>query len=130
MYNLKTAKKDNIKSTGNASGTGIAPSNFYIKPGISSYDEEVKAMKKGIIVTALAGTHAGANPISGDFSLQTSGFLVEDGKIVKPVALITSAGNYLELLSNVTAVCDDLEFGFSYIGSPSLKVKSLQISGK
>ncbi len=130
MHNLKTAKKDNIKSTGNGFiGRGISPTNFYIKPGEYKHDDAVKSMKKGIIITDLAGTHAGANPISGDFSLQASGFLVENGEVIRPVALITVAGNYLDLLKDVTQVCDDLKFNFGYVGSPSLLVKSLMISG-
>ena len=130
MHNLKTAKKDNIKSTGNGFiGRGIAPTNFYIKPGEFKYDDAVKSMNKGIVITDLAGTHAGADPISGDFSLQASGFLVENGEIVRPVALITVAGNYLDLLKDVTQVCDDLKFNFGYIGSPSLLIKSLMVSG-
>ncbi len=130
LHNLKTAKKDGVKSTGNASGNGVGPSNFYIKPGELSYDDAVASMKKGLIITSLDGTHAGANAISGAFSLQASGYLVEDGKIVRPVALITVAGNYLDLLKDVEAVCDDLEFNYAYIGSPSLKIKKLVVAGK
>ena len=129
LHNLKTAKKDNIKSTGNGFLKGITPTNLYIKPGDMNYDEAVKSMKKGLIITDVLGLHAGANPISGDFSLQATGFLVEDGKIVRPVALITIAGNYLQLLKDVTGVCDDLKFNYMQIGSPALKVKSLIVSG-
>ena len=130
MHNLKTAKKDDVKSTGNSFiGRGIAPTNLYIKPGNFKYEDAIKIMKKGIVITDLAGTHAGANPISGDFSLQASGFLVENGEIIRPVALITVAGNYLDLLKDVTQVCDDLKFNFSYVGSPSLLIKSLMVSG-
>jgi PmbA protein len=130
MHDLKTAKKDDVKSTGNGFiGRGIAPTNFYIKPGEFKYEDAVKSMEKGIIITDLAGTHSGANPISGDFSLQASGFLVENGKKGRPVALITVAGNYLDLLKDVTQVCDDLKFNFGYIGSPSLLIKSLMVSG-
>ncbi len=130
LHNLKTAKKDKTKSTGNGGLTGIKASNFYVLPGDLDYDKAVKDMKKGLIITDLAGTHAGCNPISGDFSLQASGFLVEDGKIVRPVALITVAGNYLKALQDVTGICDDLKFNFGYIGSPSIKIKSLMVSGK
>jgi len=130
LHNLKTAKKDGIKSTGNGKNSGVSPSNFYILPGETKYDDAVKSMKKGIVITDLAGTHSGANAISGDFSLQASGFLVEDGKIVRPVALITVAGNYLSMLKDVEAVCDDVKFNFSFIGSPSLKIKSLVVAGK
>lgn len=130
LHNLKTAKKDGVKSTGNATGTGVSPSNFYIKPGEAKYDDAVKSMKKGIIITDLAGTHSGANAISGEFSLQASGHLVENGEIVRPVALITVAGNYLTLLNDVEMVCDDLHFNYMFIGSPSLKIKSLIVAGK
>ena len=130
MHNLKTAKKDNTKSTGNGFNAGITPTNFYYQEGTTSYDDAVKSMKKGLIITDLQGTHAGCNPISGDFSLQASGFLVENGEIVRPVALITVAGNYLTMLQNVTHVCDDLYFNFAFIGSPSMKIKSLKVSGK
>ncbi|MCF7926536.1 MAG: TldD/PmbA family protein [Candidatus Izimaplasma sp.] len=129
LHNLKTAKKANTKSTGNGALDGIKPSNFYFKSGSLEFDDAVKSMTKGLIITDLAGTHAGCNPVSGDFSLQASGFLVEDGKIIKPVSLITIAGNYLDLLKNVTGVCNDLRFNFGFIGSPSLKIKSLQVSG-
>lgn len=130
MHNLKTAKKGNTKSTGNARGAGVAPTNFYIVPGELNYDDAVKSMKKGLIITDLAGTHSGANAISGDFSLQASGFLVENGEIVQPVALITVAGNYLDLLSDVTGVCSDIEFNFGMIGSPSIQIKKLVVAGK
>lgn len=129
LHNLKTAKKANTTSTGNGFGR-IAPTNFYVKPGALPFDDAVKSMKKGLVITSLQGTHSGANPISGDFSLQASGFLVKDGVIERPVALITVAGNYLDLLHDVEAVCDDLKFGFSFIGSPSLKIKKLIVSGK
>ena len=129
LHNLKTAKKDNIKSTGNGFLKGIVPTNFYVKPGNLDYDEAVKSMKKGLIITDLTGTHAGANSISGDFSLQSSGFLVENGEIIRPVALITVAGNYLTMLKDVVGVGNDLKFNFGYIGSPALKIKSLVVSG-
>lgn len=129
LHNLKTAKKANTESTGNGFRGGVSPTNFYIQPGEAKYDNLVKDMKKGLIITDLQGTHSGTNPISADFSLQANGYYVEDGKIVKPVALITVAGNYLSLLQDVDAVCDDLKMGFSFIGSPTLKIKSLMVSG-
>ncbi len=129
MHNLKTAKKADTSSTGNGFKGGISPTNFYIEAGKTSYDEAVQSLDKGLVITDLQGTHAGCNPISGDFSLQASGYLVEKGKIVQPVALITVAGNYLSLLKDVTAICDDLKMNFGFIGSPSLKIKSLVVSG-
>ena len=130
MHNLKTAKKDGVSSTGNGFGGNVSTTNFYIQPGSSEYDSMVKSMKKGLIIDDLQGTHAGTNAISGDFSLQANGYLVEDGKIVKPVALITVAGNFLELLQDVEAIGNDLKFNFAYVGAPSLKLKKLAVSGE
>ncbi len=130
MHNLKTAKKDDTVSTGNGFSGSVSTTNMYIQPGKSSYEDMVSTMKKGLIIDDLQGTHAGTNAISGDFSLQANGFYVENGKIVKPVALITVAGNFLELLEDVEAVGSDLKFNFAYIGSPSLKLKGLAVSGE
>ncbi|MCK5779479.1 MAG: TldD/PmbA family protein [Psychrilyobacter sp.] len=130
LYNLKTAKKDNVKSTGNGFGGGVSTTSLYIENGDTNFDNAVASMKNGIIITELAGLHSGANPINGNFSLQTSGLLVEDGKIIRPLALITVAGNYLELLKDVTEVCSDIKYDFSGTGSPSLKISSLAISGE
>ncbi|PAT02587.1 hypothetical protein CI105_01125 [Candidatus Izimaplasma bacterium ZiA1] len=130
LHNLKTAKKDGIASTGNGYGNGIAPSNLYIKPGKHKKEEVIAGINKGLLITSLAGLHSGANAISGDFSLQATGYLIEAGKITSPVALITVAGNYLDLMNNVVGVCDDIKYNFNYIGSPSIHIKSLSVSGK
>ncbi len=130
MHNLKTAKKANASSTGNGFRGSVSPTNFYIKEGKSNYEDLVKTMKKGLIIADLQGTHSGTNAISGDFSLQASGYYVENGEIIKPVALITVAGNYLTMLQDVEAVGNDMKYAFNFIGSPSLKIKSLAVSGE
>lgn len=129
LHNLKTAKKDNAQSSGNGFKNGIAPTNFYVKPGKTSFDHALSTVKRGLFITDLQGLHSGTSSVSGDFSLQASGYLIEDGKIVRPVSLITVAGNYLEMLQDVTEVCKDLKMNFGFIGSPSLKIKSLAVSG-
>ena len=137
LYNLKTAKKDNTVSTGNASRGSfkstidISPTNLYIKEGSSSLKALVKSVKCGILITDLQGLHSGVNPISGDFSLSAQGYEIIGGKIKRPINQITIAGNFLEMLKDVELIGDDLEFGFgSNIGSPSLKIKGLAVSGE
>ena len=61
----------------------------------------VESLKDGVVITSFAGAHAGANAVSGDFSLQVSGYRVKDGKIVQPMALVTGAHNFLELLKMI-----------------------------
>lgn len=138
LHNLKTAAKDNVPSTGNASKpsykatVGISPSNFYIENGQVPLDDMIKRMDRGLFIIEVQGLHSGLNAVSGDFSLSAIGYFVEDGKIVRPVEQITIAGNYLSLLTDITEVADDLTFGMpgtAYIGSPSLWVKNLSVSG-
>lgn len=134
LYNLKTAKKDGVKSTGNAAkggykGTiGISPFNLYVKKGEVSFDELLKKMDRGAIITDFAGLHSGLNSVSGDFSLAAEGFIVENGKKGKAFNQITVAGNFFELLLNIEEIGEDMKFSLSGTGSPSVLVKNLHFS--
>lgn len=136
LYNLKTANKAGIKSTGNgfkssyASIVGISATNFYIKPGNKSFEELCEEVRDGVIITEFAGLHAGASAVTGDFSLAAKGFMIENGKKTFPVEQITVAGNFFTLLKDIEAVGSDLKFPMSSIGSPSIIVKELSIAGK
>ncbi len=136
LHNLKTAKKAGCASTSNggkgsvASPVGVAPSNFIILPGDLSFDALLETMGDGLVIRDLSGLHAGLDPISGDFSLLAGGWLRKEGKL-QPVEQITVAGNFFTLLKEVEAVGDDLWLGLSsaVVGSPSLRVRSLMVSG-
>jgi len=136
LHNLKTAKALNTTTTGNGFKTGLnAPvsvgcHNLYIEKGDMSLDEMIKSIDEGLIITDVAGLHAGVNPVSGDFSLQSSGYLIENNQITRPVSLIVVAGNFLSMLNAVEFIGDDLVFTNSLIGAPSIKISSLQVSGK
>ena len=136
LHNLKTANKQGVETTGNAakgsyaSPVGIAPANFYFKPSEISLDEMMAEMGDGLLITDLQGLHAGANGISGDFSLGAKGYLVEKGKIGRAVDQITVAGNFYQLLNSVERVASDLKFGFGRVGSPSIRVSSLSVAGQ
>lgn len=136
LYNLKTARKAGVKSTGSARKAGyaapvrVAPSNFFLKPGTKNLDELMADMGEGLVITEVGGLHAGANPMSGDFSLIAEGYTVKEGKKDKPVEQITVAGNFYELLKSIRAVGSDLTFPGSGIGSPSVDVGEIRVSGK
>ena len=139
LHNLKTADKAETKSTGNAyrgshkSYIDIAPTNMYLKPGMKSYQELIKSIDKGVIIINVQGLHAGANPVSGDFSLSASGYVIENGAIARPVEQITIAGNFIDLLKDIEELGRDLRMnlpGSSHIGAPSLKIKALDIAGE
>ena len=139
LHNLKTAKKNGVSSTGNgirpggaASPVGVAPTNLIWQPGAFSPDELVQQLDTGLIITSMSGIHAGVNPISGSFSLLSSGFWVEKGQIVRPVDRITVAGSFPELLQKVQAVGKNLTFSFPgtpRYGAPDVLIESLNVAG-
>jgi len=140
LHNLKTADKAGVTTTGNAykgsykSKVSIAPFAFYIKPSDVSFDEVLNRTQNGVYITELNGMHAGANFVTGDFSLSASGFLIENGKTTKPVNEITIAGNFFTMLKQIECVGNDFKFsmpgGSSQFGSPCALVGTMAISGK
>jgi len=140
LYNLKTAAVAGKKTTGNASKGGydaqvaIRPFTMYLENGEVSEDELLAMANEGVYITDLSGLHAGANAISGDFSLQSAGFMIRDGKKAEYVKSFTVAGNYYELLKNVRALANNCElpnaFGKTAFGAPSVLVDGLTIAGK
>jgi len=129
LHNLVTAKKDGVKSTGNGFGGSVSAVNLKLEAGKSTLEEMISSCEKGIFITNVQGAHAGVNAVSGDFSLQASGYLLEEGKKIRPVALITVAGNFLEMLKDITMVGNDSKMSYYGITSPSIKVKSMPVSG-
>ena len=134
LYNLKTAKKDGVESTGNASkggykGTvGISSFNLYVQNGVKSFEELLKDVNEGILITDFAGHHSGLNSISGDFSLAAEGFIIENGKKGRALNQMTVAGNFFEVLKNIEEVGNDIRFSLSSTGSPSVIIKNLYFS--
>ena len=141
LHNLSTAAKAGVKTTGNgfkasyASPVGINYYSFYINPVKGSLEDLFAEAGNGIYITSVEGMHAGADPISGDFSLSSGGFRIEDGKKTTPIKGITISGNFLDLMKNISSVGEDLKFSPFALsahrcGSPSVLVKGVNIAGK
>lgn len=135
LYDLKNARKDGVAPTGNGykSGNGKAGVSFvnpYLKPGKHSLEELFNLVGDGIYITTVQGLHAGMNAQSGNFSLQASGYLIENGKKSSPVTLITIAGNLFEMLKDVKEVGADSELLSSGFTCSSIYLKKLAISGE
>ncbi len=134
MHNLKTAKYFKTTTTGNGfkagANVGVSGVNLYIEPGSKTQAELMQDIKEGLLITDLAGLHAGANPITGDFSAQSSGFLIEEGKITKPVTLIVVSGNFIKIMNQIDDLGNDLKVFHNGIGAPSIRFTGLPVSGK
>jgi PmbA protein len=140
LYNLKTAHKAGKATTGNASKGGynaavsVRPFTMYISGGEHTEEQLLAMAGNGVYITALEGLHSGANGISGDFSLQSAGYLIENGKKTKRIKGFTVAGNFYDLLKKIVAVADNTclprALGMTAFGAPSVLVDSLSIAGK
>ncbi len=134
LYNLTTAAKDGVTSTGNgfrAGGKmGTSTTCLVLKPGKKSEEELFADVANGVYITDVSGLHAGLNPQSGNFSLQSTGYLIKDGKRDRPLDIITISGNLLEIFNDVLEVGGNLEPSYNAIFCPSLAIKKISVSGK
>jgi PmbA protein len=131
LLNTYTARKLGMKSTHNASrglaGTpGIGCGNLYLQSGSLTKDEIIAAIPAGLYVTSLMGF--GVNTVTGDYSRGATGLWIENGQLTHAVEEITIAGNLGEMLQNVTAIGNDLEFRGA-IASPTLRIDGMTIAG-
>ncbi len=133
VYDLATAKRAGKKSTGNGSlvGGNIRPAigSMTVRCGGKSLEELFEHIGDGLYLTSLAGIGTGLNPQSGAYSLQSSGFAIKNGKIDRPVSLVTVAGNIMTDFADVTAVGSDAKQTYYGINTPSLAIGSLSVSG-
>lgn len=140
LYDMYWANRENIHSsrlrvgsTGNSRRSSIklppamGISNFFIEPGKLCSADLLKNLNEGLVLEEVMGLHT-VNPISGDFSLGCSGDWIERGEKAYPVKSIAIAGNLFQLFQNVIGVGEDFRF-FGGVGSPSLLVEALEVSG-
>ena len=136
LHNSASAAKMNAESTGNgfkasyASTVGVHPMNCCIQNGDQTLDELCSEMKNGFVITDLAGLHAGIDFVTTNFSLQCSGYWVKDGVRDHSVSLVTTAGNFLEMMKDVTAVGNDLDWGYRSTACPSIAFGGCAIAGE
>ena len=135
LYDLTTAIKTGKQTTGNGRrGGNIAPYNFAISAGEDTLEGLFEKAADGIYVTGIKGLHAGANPITGDFSVESEGFLIKDGKKAGPVKSFTVAGNFFELLKKIDSLSNEVKWGipggFTVFGSPDVLLKDMSVAGK
>ncbi len=140
LYDIATAQKEGRESTGNGQRAGysepvtIDPYSFYICAGEKSFEDMISSLEDGIYITAMKGLHAGADAVTGDFSIDSEGFRIRGGKICEAIKSFTVAGNFFDLLKNIKDVANDLSFGlpsgFTVFGAPSILVPDMSIAGE
>ncbi len=131
LLNTYTAKKLGLATTGNAArglaGTpGIGAGNFFLEPGAQSPQQIIAAIPQGLYVTELLGF--GVNLVTGDYSRGAGGLWISGGELAFPVEEITIAGNLKDMLRNITAIGNDLEFRGS-VACPTIRIDGLTVAG-
>jgi len=115
-------------------------SNTYIEAGDQDADEIIQSVKKGLYVSQLSG---GQVEDSGQFTFSISlGYLIENGRLTRPVSQATLIGHSFDILQKVEMVGSDLDFGLQTgtcgkegqevpvaDGCPTLKIKAMTIGG-
>lgn len=131
LYNLETAEKDGVESTGNGYGEnkiGLDTCSLFLKPGRLTEEQLFEKVKNGVYITSVSGLHSGMNPQSGDFSLEANGFVIRDGKKAEPLVMFTCAGNLYTLFNEVVNVANNTVTTGSGVTCSSMQVKRVKIS--
>jgi PmbA protein len=116
------ARKLGLQTTGHASGVH----NLTLRDTGKSFDECVKTMHQGLLVTELMGH--GVNTVTGDYSRGAAGFWVEGGEIQFPVEEVTIAANLKDMFLGVTEIGNDLDLRGN-IRTGSILLERMTIAG-
>lgn len=130
LHNSATARRTGQANTGHAHRTyastlDVRPSNLLLLPGPGVTPAD------GVTVTGVMGTHAGANPISGEVSVQAMGLETVGGE-TRPVDDFAISFNLFELVERVSEVGNDPTWVYDSGGAmlvPSIVVDDLSFAG-
>lgn len=115
-------------SRGAKSSLGVSGTNIVISQG----DTLEADLRKGryFEIHSMQGLHSGANNISGNFSFAATGYLKEGDEIIQAVKGVTVAGNFHQMLKEISLVGNEL-FTTSYRSffAPTLRFQDMSIAG-
>ena len=107
---------------------GVSAFNLSVPAGDSSFEELVGEFPETLVIDNLKG-FAGYNEISGDFSIESEGFLWKGGE-ARPLCQFTVSGNIKKVFADILKTGKDLQVYNGFVQSPSFLLPELIISGK
>jgi PmbA protein len=113
-------KKLNMQPTSGGS------TNLVFETGDKDLEGLIAMVDKGILVTGFNGGNS--NGSTGDFSYGIEGFLIENGKIVRPVSEMNITGNMKDLWSGIIETGNDVYRNTSWL-MPSVLFSNVDFSG-
>lgn len=136
VYDTVAARRAGTSSTGSAVRGGVAgtPSAgcraLTLAAGANDADEIVRLVGEGVYVDSVSGVHSGVNPISGDFSVGFSGFMIRDGELAEPLREATVASTLQRMLLDVVAVGSDVEWLPGIAAGQTIAIAGVSVGGR
>ncbi len=147
MQDKLNARLMGVKATGNGRRESYAHlpmprmTNTYMLPGDSDPGEIIASVDKGLYASNFGGGQVDIT--SGKFVFSASeAYLIENGKVTRPVKGATLIGNGPDVLTRVSMVGNDLELDSGVgtcgkegqsvpvgVGQPTIKIDSLTVGG-
>ena len=113
--------------------------NTYIAAGPHTPDDLIASVDKGLYCKSMGGGSVGP---TGQFNFAVEeGYLIENGKLTKPVKGATLIGEAKEVMPRISMCANDLELAagfcgsvsgsiFVTVGQPHIKVDSITVGGR
>ncbi len=121
MHSLETAAELNAKPTGNARAQDfgrrmwVRMTNTFFEAGDWTLEEIIEDVKFGVITDSMI--NGMEDPVGGGFEAKAlRGFLVENGRITRPVRSLTLTGKALDILRTTDAVGDRVQLDAGMCG--------------
>ncbi len=140
VYDRYTAGKENRASTGHAAPPGFflagpVPSNLFMAPGDHTVEELIAGVDRGLYVTRFWYTRLVQPRDCVMTGMTRDGtFLIEKGRLVRPVKDLRFTQSYVSALDKVEAVGKETktiidEFGLA-INVPALRISAFHFTGR
>lgn len=137
VHDRKTAEKAGAQTTGHGlpvpNTSGPIPLNLVFQPGDDTLEEMIASTKKGILVTQFHYANT-VNPMKLVITGMTRNgtFLIEDGKVSKPIKNLRMTESLEKILNNVEMIGKDQVKRRGFFGGglvvPALKVNNFTFS--
>jgi len=144
MTDILSAKQIKAERTGNGRRESFRNlpiprmTNTFIDNGRDKPEDILASTKSGIYVQSLSG--GSVNPITGVFNFTCrEAYLIENGKKTTPIKGATLIGSCLDIIQNIDAVGNNLDFGPGICGKgqaaevtagqPTVRLRGINVGG-
>lgn len=146
LSDYRSGKRMNYESTGSGRRQNYKypptarMNTTYIENGTDKFEDIIKDTKYGLFAKKLGG--GTVNPATGEYNFAVQeGYMIEDGKITKPVRGAMLIGHGAETIKLIDRVADNKTYGQGMcgagsgsipvdVGQPTIRVKKMVVGGQ